>query len=177
MPYLKRKNGILILSGDVPLLSFGTINGLIEQQATSNTELVIATADLAEPGSLGRIKRDEDGELVSIVEAADASEEDMAIREVNVGVYCVGSEHRFLDVLDEVKPDNVQGEYYLTDAVRLFLEQGNAVGLYMIDEPTEALGINTVDDLARAEACLREAERQHGGRSLGAENLISQAST
>jgi len=157
LPYLKRsKNGLLILSGDVPLLSFETINRMIEQQIRGDTELDIATAKLDDPGSLGRIKRSETGELEAIVEMADATEEDLAIKEVNVGAYCIASDHRFLDVLSDVQANNAQGEYYLTDAVRLFLERGNHVGLYEITDPGEALGINTRQDLARAEEYLRK---------------------
>jgi len=174
LPYLKRsKNGLLILSGDVPLLSFETINGMIEQQIRGDTELDIATAKLEDPGSLGRIKRSKTGELEAIVELPDATEQDLAIKEVNVGAYCLRSDHRFLEVLSEVQANNAQGEYYLTDAVRLFLERGNHVGLYEIADPGESLGINTRQDLARAEEYLRKIKHRSYVSGLNIANHAS----
>ncbi|MBN1592090.1 MAG: response regulator [Candidatus Coatesbacteria bacterium] len=152
LPHLvPSRNSMLILSGDVPLLSFNTINKLIDEQMRTDAGLVLATADLDDPGSLGRIVRNEEGELKAIVEACEASEEELAIKEINVGAYCLSGDRRFLDFLGKVENDNSQGEYYLTDAIRLFMEKGNRVRLCKIADSRESLGINTIQDLERAE--------------------------
>jgi len=157
LPHLARpKTGILILNGDTPLLRFETVNHLIEEQMKSDADLVLATARVPNPGSLGRIKRKPNNDIEQIVEAADASSEELKIDEVNAGVYCLGANHRFLDLLAELNNDNAQGEYYLTDAVRLLLQRGGKVRAYRIEDSREAIGINTPEDLGVALEYLRQ---------------------
>ncbi|MBN2209747.1 MAG: response regulator [Candidatus Coatesbacteria bacterium] len=159
-PHLARsRNGLLILSGDVPLLSFDTVNRLVEEQMRTEAHLVLATATVDNPGSLGRIKRKANGELEAIVEAADASSSDLETKEINSGVYCLGTDHRFIDLLSELDNDNAQGEYYLTDAIRLLLERGGKVVPCEMNDAREATGINTKEDLERARQYLHELNR------------------
>ncbi len=157
LPYLAHsKNGLLILSGDVPLLSFNTVNRMIDEQMRTEAGLVLATADVEEPGSLGRITRAPNGQFEAIVEAADASKKELRINEINVGAYCLAGDHCLLDLISEVQNNNVQGEYYLTDAVRLFAKRGNRVRLCKVADSREALGINTMQDLQLAEKYIEE---------------------
>ena len=103
--------------------------------------------------------RTKDGELEAIVEASDASESELQIHEINVGAYCLAGDRCFLDFLSEVQNDNAQGEYYLTDAIRMFLEQGNRVRLCKVADSRESLGVNTIQDLQQAEKYLDEMNR------------------
>jgi len=160
------KNGLLILSGDVPLLSFDTVNKMIDDQMRTDAGLVLATADVEEPGSLGRIKRAPNGELEAIIEAADASKRELEIKEINVGAYCLSGARCLLDLLGEVTNDNAQCEYYLTDAVRLFMARGNRVHLCKVGDSREALGVNTMKDLELAEEYLEEMSRSSVGRAF-----------
>ena len=167
LPHLAHsRNGLLILSGDVPLLSFDTLNRIIDEQMRTDAGLVLATADLEDPGSLGRVKRAPNGELEAIIEASDASKSELKINEINVGAYCLAADHCFLDLLHEVQNNNSQGEYYLTDAIRLFVVRGNHARLCKVADSREALGINTVQDLELAEKYLEEMSRSSRGGIL-----------
>ena len=107
-----------------------------------------------DPGDYGRIVRAEDGSVKAIVEAADASEEVLAINEVNSSIYVFDSAQLW-PALDRIDPANAQGELYLTDAVRLLVEDGARVVAHQA-EPQETSGVNTRVDLAAAAAALRD---------------------
>jgi len=160
------KNALLILSGDVPLLSFESLNRMIDDQMRTDSGLVLATADVEEPGSLGRIKRTPNGDFEAIIEAADASERELKINEINIGAYCLAGDRGLLDLLGEIRRDNAQGEYYLTDAVRLFAARGNRVHLCKVADSREALGVNTMKDLDLAEKYIAEMSRSSVGRAF-----------
>ena len=108
---------LLILSGDVPLLTSGTLEKLIETHSSSNAIASLLTAKLDDPSGYGRVIRSAEGIVESIVEHKDATEEQKKINEINVGIYIFKSKPLF-ESLKLIKNDNAQGEYYLPDVVK-----------------------------------------------------------
>ncbi len=108
------------------------------------------TATLPEPGRLGRIVRGADGAVLGIVEARDASQEQLSIKEINVGVYCFQAPLIF-EVLSELKRENAQSQYYLTDAVGILVGRGQRVDAISLQIPHNGMGVDTVEDLQRAQ--------------------------
>ncbi len=143
---------VLVLSGDVPLLRKATLDRLLDSVA-KGAEAALLTAVLTDPGAYGRVLRGPDGSVRAVVEARDADAETLALNEVNAGVYAF--RRASLDqALDSLKPDNVQGEYYLTDVVRWLTRRGLSVGATVLDDPEEMQGVNTPEDLRRVEEVL-----------------------
>lgn len=141
---------LLVLSGDVPLVSAKTLETLA--QAADQGWGALAVAELEEPGSLGRVLGGPAGCLERIVEASDASEDELACRLVNAGIYALPSE--IFDHLRRLRPENAKGEYYLTDALGAAASAGDAIRLSTLEDPTEAFGINDRRDLARVHRAL-----------------------
>lgn len=136
----------LVLSGDVPLLRAATLDRLLDAARASWGAMAVAT--LVEPGRLGRVIARSDGSLERIVEAADATADELAIRRVNAGIYALPSPAIF-DFLARLEPTNAQGELYLTDALGDAVRAGERIALVELDDPDEALGVNDREDLAR----------------------------
>ncbi|MGI6644685.1 MAG: bifunctional UDP-N-acetylglucosamine diphosphorylase/glucosamine-1-phosphate N-acetyltransferase GlmU [Bacilli bacterium] len=149
------KNNTLILSGDVPLLSEETLKEMIDAHTKNNAKLTVMSAKPALNYGYGRIVRDENGNLLKIVEQADATEEEKEIREVNAGTYLINNELLFKH-LDELNSENKQNEIYLTDMISLFIEKGYKVGVYTLKDSNEMLGINNRVQLAEAEKLMRK---------------------
>jgi len=141
---------VLILSGDVPLTRPETLRRLVEEHERSGNALTLLTMKPDDPGMYGRIVRDPAGNVVRIVEAKDASDEEKAIGEVNAGIYVFGIAHLF-DNLRNLSNSNAQGEYYLTDLLSVLRDAGHRVGAVVVDDPVEALGVNSRRDLAQVE--------------------------
>lgn len=146
---------ILILSGDVPLLTAGTLRTLFANHRDSGASLTVLSTIVDDPTGYGRVVRDADGTVAAIVEHKDASDPQRAIREINAGIYCVKAEHLYA-ALDHVNADNVQQEYYLTDIVAILLSDGHPVTAVVAPDWHEVHGINTVADLERASVLLAE---------------------
>ena len=142
---------ILILSGDVPLTRPETLQRLLDEHERSGNALTLLTMKLDEPAMYGRILRDENGLVSRIVEAKDASDEEKRINEVNAGIYIFNAEHLF-DNLRNLRPNNVQKEYYLTDLLAVIREAGHHVGAVVADDPVEAMGVNSRGELAQVES-------------------------
>ena len=142
----ERPQIVLVLSGDVPLLRPQTLARLLDA-ATSHWG-AMAVATLADPGRLGRVIAKADGTLERIVEAADATPAELAIRRINAGLYALPSPAIF-DYLSRLAPTNAQGELYLTDALGDAVAAGERIALVELDDPEEALGVNDREDLAR----------------------------
>lgn len=140
---------LLVLSGDVPLVSPTTLDALASSAAEGWGAM--AVAELEEPGSLGRVIGQAD-RLERIVEASDASEEELACRLVNAGIYALPSE--IFDHLRTLRPENAKGEYYLTDALGAAVATGDSIRLFTLDDPAEAFGVNDRRDLARVHRTL-----------------------
>jgi bifunctional UDP-N-acetylglucosamine pyrophosphorylase/glucosamine-1-phosphate N-acetyltransferase len=144
---------VLVLSGDAPLLSVATARRLLEAAEAGFGAL--AVADMATPGSLGRVFTTADGGLARIVEAADASPQELEQTLVNAGFYAVPS-RAFAPFLDRLEARNAQGELYLTDAVVAAATAGHRVEVVRLEQADEAFGVNSRADLARAHRALVE---------------------
>jgi len=145
---------ILVLCGDTPLITSATLKKLIAEHQSQNAAATVLTAYIDDPLHYGRILRDAQGRLHKIVEAKDATAQEKAVKEINTGIYCF--KRRLLEqVLDKIKQNNAQKEYYLTDAVAIFKEDGYNVFALAAENEKEVLGINTRSELAQAEKTLR----------------------
>ncbi len=153
-PLLRDHSGnILILYGDMPLLTPSTLRKLIDLQASQPGPLTMLTVMAAEPRGFGRIVRDEKGAVIAIVEEADCTPEQLAIQELNVGVYCIQADWLWSNLAKiAVSP---KGEYYLTDLVAIAVQQGHQIKAVTTTDLVETLGINTEAHLAEAEVALK----------------------
>jgi bifunctional UDP-N-acetylglucosamine pyrophosphorylase/glucosamine-1-phosphate N-acetyltransferase len=145
---------VIVIYADMPLLHAETLRGLWEAQRAHSGPFSMLTLEADKPRGFGRILRADDGSVRAIIEEADASEEQRRIREVNVGVYCFDADWLWAH-LDQI-PLSAKGEYYLTDLVGLAVGKRESVEAITIDDPAEALGVNTRAHLAEAEAELRK---------------------
>ena len=151
---------VLVLNGDVPLLTLEEITKLIDLHHTSQAAATILSADIPEPFGYGRILRDKPGYVSGIVEEKDASEEQKKIKEINTGTYCF--ESRFLfTTLGKVNNQNVKKEYYLTDLIALLRQQEELVQALKVSDFRTALGINTRVDLADVNRIMRNRLLTH----------------
>lgn len=154
-PYLKNFSGnVLVLAGDVPLLSSKTLKNLVDFHNEHNASATDLTANLPDAGNYGRIIRDSNGEISRIVEKKDANEEELKIKEINTGTFCFNASDLFW-ALSKVKAENVQKEYYLTDTIGILREGGKRVFAYLSPNYKETLGVNTRDELALLESHLK----------------------
>jgi len=146
---------VLVLCGDVPLLQPKTMSSFIKHVRSRDASLGILTMTLKDPDKYGRIVRDLDGRVIRIVEAKDATDDELKIREVNSGILCFDCEWLFKS-LKKIGCDNAKGEYYLTDMLGLALKEGVKVMAYRGEPADDFLGINTRVDLARVREIMRE---------------------
>jgi bifunctional UDP-N-acetylglucosamine pyrophosphorylase / glucosamine-1-phosphate N-acetyltransferase len=137
----------LVVAGDVPLLSAQTITGLIDQHERTKSVATCLSAVFDDPAGYGRIIRARDGiTLAGIVEHKDATPEELAIREVNSGTFCFDTQKLF-EVIRQIGNQNSQGEYYLTDAVKILHNKGLLVSVVAAENPDEVQGVNSVEQL------------------------------
>lgn len=146
---------LLILSGDVPLISQKTLQQLLENHRRQNADLTLLSASLGQPFGYGRILRNHKAKVIGIVEERDATEQEKQIKEVNAGVYAVSSAFLF-PALERLTNHNQQGEYYLPDIVAPALRSGKNVATLQVTDPGEIWGINTRRELAEMEKTLQE---------------------
>lgn len=147
------QHDLLVLSGDVPLLSKATLEKLITTHQNSGAIATLLTANLQDPSGYGRVIRNVKGNVIKIVEHKDASAEELKIQEINVGIYIFKTQPLF-ENLDHVNNDNTQGEYYLPDVVKMYVDRGEKVVAQIADNFDETRGINTVEQLKEAETIL-----------------------
>ncbi len=146
------RGGVLILSGDVPLLKKNTLRRLVRQLKKHPLSLV--TTVLEDPTGYGRVIRDPSGRFLRIVEHKDATDEEQEVREINAGIYAV--DFALLKrALKTIRNDNTQGEYYLPDIIPYIIGRGHDVGSVIVDDPNEVRGANNRAQLAELEAVLR----------------------
>ena len=143
---------VIVMPGDMPLLRSVTLRSLVQAHEDSGARATVATAIMEDPTGYGRIKRDGD-RVVGIVEQADATEQEAAIREVNTSVYAFNA-GRLGDLLARLDTANAQGEHYLTDVIGMLTVADEPVAALSI-AVEEALGVNTVDQLAAAATALQ----------------------
>ena len=141
---------VLVLNGDVPLVTAEALAALLEAHAADGAQATVASMELDDPAGYGRVVRREDGSVARVVEtkvAGDATADELAIREVNAGVYAFGGA-ALKEALARLTPDNAQGELYLTTVIELL----DRVGVRRLEDPTLLLGVNDRADLARVRA-------------------------
>ncbi len=140
---------LLVLNGDLPLLRAETLARLVDTHRERRAAATLLTVVLADPGAYGRVVRDPAGGVRAIVEAKDATAEERAIGEINAGVYAF-EVPALESVLGGLRPQNTQGEYYLTDVIGLLRAAGSPVAALAADDPAEGLGVNSLAELAEA---------------------------
>jgi bifunctional UDP-N-acetylglucosamine pyrophosphorylase/glucosamine-1-phosphate N-acetyltransferase len=153
----KNPGRVVVLYGDMPLLRRESLSELIKTHDDSaGAGVALLTVWSADPRGFGRIVRAQDGSgsVRRIVEERDASAHERDIGEVNLGVYCFDG-RALLDALPQLRNDNKQGEYYLTDVVGMFVEKNLAAVAVELDDPDEAIGVNTLAQLAEARWALQ----------------------
>lgn len=149
---------ILVLYGDMPLVQPVTLQSLWDCYREGNSPLAMLIVIDEESRGFGRVIRDLSGRVQAIVEEADCTPEQLAIRELNAGVYCFDSQWLWshLPQLPLHADKGEAGEYFLTDLVRMAVGEGIEISYVISDDPSEALGINTPEHLAEAEAVLHK---------------------
>jgi len=146
---------LTVLYGDGPLLRTETLRRLYEQETSDAAAAVLLTAMMDDPTGYGRVMRDAHGRVARIVEQKAATPEELAIREANMGIYCFRAD-LFWKHAGEMRPDNPAREYYLTDMAEILHRAGYPIEAMQIEDPREALGINTRVELADVDRLLRE---------------------
>ena len=136
-----RKGKVVVLNGDVPIIRPETIKKLIEKSIKNKEYATVLTAIYNNPTGYGRIIRDDGGNVKEIVEEKDLSEEQKSNKEINAGIYCFDIDE-LLKALKELKPNNAQGELYLTDVVKIMNDKGLKTGAVIVKDNTEILGVN-----------------------------------
>lgn len=146
---------VLVCCGDMPLLTKDTYSALVKTHFDEGNDCTILTGTSDEKLPYGRIVRDESGNFLRIVEEKDCTEPEKAITELNSGVYVFDAQ-KLLSVLSSLKNNNAQGEYYLTDAPALLMEQGAKIGVCRRSLGSEIIGVNTVAQLEQVERILQQ---------------------
>lgn len=153
-PLLRNFDGdVLVLSGDVPLLRARTLRNLIAVHRREGLPATLLTTEMEDPSGYGRVVRGPDSLVTEIVEHKDAGEEIRRIREINVGIYLFRARELFA-TLPQVTNHNVQGEYYLPDVLKIYVQRGEKLAAVLTNEVEETHGINTVEQLHNAEKIL-----------------------
>ncbi len=148
---------VMVVAGDCPMIQVDSIRALFDgYAAVPRPACVLGTANKENPTGLGRIVRDASGEFSRIVEEKDATEEQKGITEVNMSYYVFHTPELLL-ALNELRTDNSQGEYYITDVPAVLKSQAKRVVALPVLKPIESLGINTVDELAVVEQAMKAA--------------------
>ena len=148
------EDDILVLPSDAPLVRAETIAKLATQHRLQDAAASVLTAHVADPTGLGRVVRDKDDRVASIVEHADATAEELEITEINTSIYCF-RRNLLAPALRRLSPENAQGEYYLTDAVAVLRSAGHKVIALSAEDAAEAIMVNDRAQLAEAETELR----------------------
>jgi len=159
LPLIEESETVLVLSGDVPLISAETIAGLLSAHEGSAAAATMLTIELDDPGAYGRVVRSASGEVERVVEAKAAGDADsgqLAIREINAGTYAFDAAP-LAAALQQLSNDNAQGEYYLPDVFPTLREAGRSVAAHLADDFAVTMGVNNRLDLAAVEA---EARRR-----------------
>ena len=167
--YLEGKKGkVVILYGDVPIIRPETLKGLINKSIKNKEYATLLTAKYENPTGYGRIIRDEGGNIKAIVEEKDADPLQKKIKEINSGIYCFDIEE-LLKALKKVNNNNSQGEYYLTDVIKIMNDDGLKTGAVIVEDNTEILGVNDRSQLELLTRVLRmriNAEHMRNGVTI-----------
>ena len=161
-PVLENLTGqTLVIAGDTPLITGESLKNLIDFHINHKNVATILTAEADNPFGYGRIVRNQHGEVLKIVEQKDASDFEQQIKEINTGTYVFDNASLF-KALKNINTNNAQGEYYITDVIGIFRENGEKVGAYTLKDFDESLGVNDRVALATAEGVMRRRiNKQH----------------
>ncbi len=150
LPYLQDFDGeVVILCGDTPLITAETLKEFVEYHKENKSDLTVMSAIFDNPTNYGRIIRNTNGHVEGIVEEKDATPEQKGVKEINAGIYCLDW-MKVKPAFSELKTNNAQGEYYLTDIIKWGNEQGLSVNAYTLKNNEEIYGINSKANLAEA---------------------------
>ena len=153
-PFFENFDGnLLILMGDAPLVRPETLQEMIKRHDEGGYAATVLTADFEDPTGYGRIVKSGD-ELIKIVEQKDATEEEAKIKEINSGMYCFDAK-ALKKALEEITPENSQGEYYLTDTIEILRNMGKKVGSYVTPDVDDIAAVNSKVQLAEVAKIMR----------------------
>ncbi len=152
---LERPQDLLVVCGDTPLISVETLSKMVEIHNSEKPAITMMTLVMKEPGNYGRIIRSKDGNVLAIREAKDCSKEELDIKEVNLAVYLFNSDFLF-DNIFNLKPNNKQKEYYLTDLIEMANQQNKKVVAVIEKDESSTLGINSRQHLAEVSSILQK---------------------
>ncbi len=144
---------VVVLSGDAPLVKPATLQTALDAHRQKKAVATVLTAALENPAGYGRVIRGEQGDVLKIVEHKDASPAELAINEINSGIY-VFNKKKLFEALKQISNDNAQGEYYLPDVFKIFFSKGERIAAIAAPNFDEIRGVNTPEQLKEAEAIL-----------------------
>jgi UDP-N-acetylglucosamine diphosphorylase/glucosamine-1-phosphate N-acetyltransferase len=155
MPHIPGESeSVVVLCGDVPLIKSDTILALIDYHQNTARDISVLAVNMDDPKGYGRIVYDKNQNVSGIIEEADADEGQQAIHTVNTGIFCV--RRKYLDdALRKIEANNIQGEFYLTDIIKIGYQENKRIGVLINDRPEEFVGINSKSDLRRVENALK----------------------
>jgi len=145
---------VLVLCGDVPLIQGKTLVNMVNQHKENFAKVSVLAVDVDDPKGYGRIVLDDQNQMLCIKEEADASEMEKTIKKINTGIYCFDKE-LLVSVIDEIKPDNNQAEYYLTDVIEIAQKRHEKIRVVTMDDPNQVIGVNTLDELEKVGHLIR----------------------
>ncbi len=152
--YKNIKGNVIVTCGDTPLITAETYSKLIDYHVDNKNDLTVLTTEMENSFGYGRIIRDSADNLIKIVEEKDASDKEKLVKEVNAGVY-IFSIDKLFDKIDLLDDNNTQSEYYLTDMIKIFLNNDFSVGAYITNDNQEVMGINDLIALEKANKSLK----------------------
>lgn len=170
----EKKGTTIVMYGDTPLIKEETVNAMLDHHENTQAKATVLTSFADNPFAYGRIIRDKENKLVKIVEEKDATDEEKKIKEINSGIYCFDNELLF-EMLELLKNDNKQGEYYLPDVLGLINERQEKIETYICSDFDETFGVNDRVALAYAENVMRH--RINTKHMLNGVTLVDPAST
>ena len=153
--YINDEDTIVVLCGDTPLIKEDTLQRLFSYHLENGYHATVLTTKVDNPTGYGRIIRDNNEDLLKIVEQKDANEEEKAVKEINSGIYCFNGKS-LREALDLIDNNNAQGEYYLTDTIYIMRDKGLKVGAYNGSTIEELMGVNSRVELSKAEEIMRK---------------------
>lgn len=152
--FLQEDGQTMILFGDTPLITASTLTKLKEYHVKNGNTVTVLSAMIEDPTGYGRIIRDADGNFVKSVEHKDATEEERGSHEINSGMYIFDTKE-LREALEQIQPNNAQGEYYLPDTLTIIKDKGFKVDAYALDDPEDITGVNDQEQLKSAAVVIR----------------------
>lgn len=145
---------VLVLCGDVPLIKEKTLQELVKAHKKSSSGITVLATEVDDPRGYGRIVLDDHNHLLCIREEADATMAEKQIKKVNTGIYCF-DKGLLISTLDEISPENSQGEYYLTDVIEIAQKKNQKITIITTGDSSQVMGVNTPEELDRAECLIQ----------------------